>query len=126
MKYAILSAAAAFALAASAQAATFQEVADAVDTSAFAKADDEWRADIIKDTGLCGRAGTTERPIDMLIEQYDVLAKAVEAGNESATMAAGKDFAKLVKSQKHIETCWNVLSRKTGLSRSLWKKFQEA
>ncbi|MEQ8934498.1 MAG: hypothetical protein RIE56_01740 [Amphiplicatus sp.] len=126
MKYAILSAAAALALTVSAQAATFDEVADAVDTSAFAKADDEWRAAIIKDTGFCGRAGTRERPIDMLIAQYEVIAKAVETGNESATMAAGKDFAKLIKSQKHIETCWNVLSRKTGLSRSLWKKFQEA
>ncbi|MEE2693055.1 MAG: hypothetical protein VX640_16115 [Pseudomonadota bacterium] len=123
MKYAILSAAAALALATSANAATLSDISSKVDTSAFAKADEEWRVNVIKDTGLCGRAGTKERPIDLLIEQYETLAKAIEANDEAAAMAAGRDFAALVKTQKHIESCWNVLSRKAGVPRSLWKEF---
>lgn len=105
-------------------AATFEEIAAAVDASAFDEADDEWRRLMVARERSCGVYGADKnRRIDLIIDRYSALADAVSAGNESGAMEAGARLKSTVEASPRFGECWQALARRARLNSRLVNMF---
>ncbi len=105
-------------------AAPFEEVAKAVKTDAFAKADKGWRRLMVMRNSDCGEIGNSRvTRLEVIIKAYEPLAAAVAAGNEADAMAAGSAFSKAALQNTRYAGCWDAVATRVGLSPSLTSLF---
>ncbi len=106
-------------LVAPAALASFDDVKQDYDASAFSDADSDWRRLTVNRVGDCGSYGSNNtRRIDVLIDKYQALGDAIQSGNNAAASEAAHDLADTITSTSRYESCWDAIARKKGISRT--------
>ena len=110
-----------------ASASSYAEVAPLVSVDAFSQADADWRRRMTQERPECGFYGRQreQRRVDLLIERYNALADAVEAGDEAAVEAAGKALSRTIEQNNRFNACWRHASRKAGVPSKLRRALRD-
>ncbi len=125
MKLAIIAIAAA-ALAGPALAADLNAARSAYVAGAFDNADADWRrllANRFQECGSFGKDG--KRRVDLLIDRYNALGKALNAGDDSAASGAAQSLATAIGANSRFGECWETLAKRSGISDDFTRAISE-
>lgn len=101
-----------------ASAASYSELADIYNRSAFQQADDDWRRFKVNRIGECGRIGRSHtRRVDILVDRYRAIGAAMDAGSQETAVAAAKSLSAAIERNSRFGKCWTRISRPEGLTR---------
>ena len=99
--------------------ADYASVQEKYVSGAFSEADDDWRRIMINRNDACGSYGKNgTRRIDVLIDDYEALGKAISQGNEATATKAAKELASSIERNQRFKSCWRKISRKNGITTS--------
>ncbi len=114
----LVAVAATIAAAMPAAAAEYSDIRDSYSADAFADADERWRRVTANRIDECSRYGDERKlRLNVLVDSYLAIGTALNANDETATMAAAKRLSRAINVNGRFEECWDQISRRAGVSR---------
>ena len=109
-----------------ASAATFEEVVSHVNVNAISGDAEAYAKQMAKGERQCGLYGSKNKKLRaaVLIARYQALAAAVAAGDETATMAAGKSLHAAIDRNGRFSECWRYIARRSDISSRLARRLE--
>ncbi len=114
----LVAVAAAFAIVTPAAAVEYSDIRNAYSSEAFSDADADWRRLTANRIEACSRYGKERKTrVNLLVDSYLAIGKALDANDEAATMKAAKRLSKASTLNGRFEECWDKIARRNGVSR---------
>lgn len=100
--------------------ASYNDVKEGYVSGAFADVDDDWMRMTTNRYGDCGEYGSKGYTrVGVLVARYNALGAALDAGDDAAAREAAAKLNTTIEASPRFEGCWDAVSRKAGISRSL-------